>query len=236
MGYLPGQVFRSNTWGTLDFPQDDIRVKSSYEANIQPNDIQRVQQSLNEHLSEKTEHYETTYRAKTYKVDWLWVLDRGKVVARDNNHQPQRMTVRLKNISHLKEAEEQLKLFKRSIETISDGVSIADTSFKFISVNNSYCKYTGKTRKQALASYLTFHQCLGAFTEEVKKSLRQKGNWSGEVESRRGASEKYEMDLNVDAITDEDGRISHYVGGSSQTSPPVKSQKKSYSNYQIPTL
>jgi diguanylate cyclase (GGDEF)-like protein/PAS domain S-box-containing protein len=207
-----GQVFRSNTWGTLDFPQDDIRVNSSYEANIHPNDIQRVQHSLNEHLNEKTEHYETTYRAKTYKGDWLWVLDRGKVVARDSNHQPQRMTGTLKNISHLKEAEEQLKLFKRSIETISDGVFITDTSFKFISVNNSYCKYTGETREQALASYLTFHQYPGAFTEEVKKSLQQKGNWSGEVESRRGAGEKYEMDLNVDAITDEDGKISHYVG------------------------
>jgi diguanylate cyclase (GGDEF)-like protein/PAS domain S-box-containing protein len=207
-----GQVFRSNTWGSLDFPQDDIRVNSSYEANIHPNDIQRVQQSLNEHLNEKTEHYEITYRAKTYKGDWLWVLDRGKVVARDSNNQPQRMTGTLKNISHLKEAEEQLKLFKRSIETISDGVFITDTSFKFISVNNSYCKYTGETRDQALASYLTFHQYPGAFTEEVKKSLQQKGNWFGEVESRRNAGEKYEMDLNIDAITDEDGKISHYVG------------------------
>jgi diguanylate cyclase (GGDEF)-like protein/PAS domain S-box-containing protein len=207
-----GQVFRSNTWGTLDFPQDDIRVNSSYEANIHPNDIRRVQLSLNDHLSEKTEHYEISYRAKTYKGDWIWVLDRGKVVSRDNNHQPQRMTGTLKNISHLKESEEQLKLFKRSIETISDGVFITDTSFKFISVNNSYCKYTGETREQALASYLTFHQYPGAFTEEVKKTLQQKGNWFGEIESRRGAGEKYEMDLNVDAITDEDGKISHYVG------------------------
>ncbi|MBL4629805.1 MAG: EAL domain-containing protein, partial [Paraglaciecola sp.] len=207
-----GQVFRSNTWGTLDFPQDDIRVNSSYEANIHPNDIQRVQQTLNDHLNEKTEHYEITYRAKTYKGDWLWVLDRGKVVARDNNHQPQRMTGTLKNISHLKEAEEQLKLFKRSIETISDGVFITDKSFKFISVNNSYCKYTGETREQALASYMTFHQYPGAFTEEVKKSLQQKGNWFGEVESRRASGDKYEMELNVDAITDEDGKVSHYVG------------------------
>lgn len=206
------QVFRSNTWGTLDFPQDDIRVNSSYEANIHPNDIPRVQQSLKEHINEKSEHYEVSYRAKTYKGEWIWILDRGKVVARDSNHQPLRMTGTLKNISHLKEAEEQLKLFKRSIETISDGVFIADTSFKFISVNNSYCKYTGETREQALASYLTFHQYPGAFTEEVKKAVKQKGNWLGEVESRRSQGEKYEMELNIDAITDEDGKISHYVG------------------------
>jgi diguanylate cyclase (GGDEF)-like protein/PAS domain S-box-containing protein len=207
-----GQVFRSNTWGTLDFPQDDIRVNSAYEANIHPNDIIRVQEALREHLKNKTEHYEVTYRAKTYKGEWVWLLDRGKVVNRDNHNQPQRMTGTLKNINHLKSAEEQLKLFKRSIETISDGVFITDMSFKFISVNNAYCKYTGETREQALASYLTFHQYPGAFTEEVKKALRQKGNWFGEVESRRTNGDKYEMELNIDAIHDEDGKTSHYVG------------------------
>ncbi|MDP5129837.1 MAG: EAL domain-containing protein, partial [Paraglaciecola sp.] len=206
------QVYRSNTWGTLDFPQDDIRVNSAYEANIHPSDIIKVQETLREHLKDKSEHYEVTYRARTYKGEWVWLLDRGKVVSRDSNNQAMRMTGTLKNISHLKLAEEQLKLFKRSIETISDGVFITDTAFKFISVNNAYCKYTGETREQALVSYLTFHQYPGAFTEEVKKALRQKGNWLGEVESRRTDGEKYEMELNIDAISDEDGKISHYVG------------------------
>ncbi|WP_166423113.1 EAL domain-containing protein [Paraglaciecola sp. 20A4] len=207
-----GQVFRSNTWGIMDFPQDDIRVNSAYQANIHQNDLKRVQDALNEHLQDKSEHFEVTYRASTFKGEWLWVLDRGKVVSRDSNNQPLRMTGTFKNISHLKVAEEQLKLFKRSIETISDGVFIADTSFRYISVNNAYCKYTGETREQALASYFAFHQYPGAFTEEVKKSLRQKGNWNGEVESRRINGEKYEMELNIDAINDEDGRIGHYVG------------------------
>jgi diguanylate cyclase (GGDEF)-like protein/PAS domain S-box-containing protein len=207
-----GQVFRSNTWGTLDFPQDNIRVNSPYDTNIHPNDIKRVQNSLREHLSQLTEHYEVSYRARTFKGDWIWVLDRGKVVFRDGNNQAQRMTGILKNVSHLKEAEEQLKLFKRSIETITDGVFIADTHFRFISVNQSYCKYTGETREQALVSYLTFHQYPGAFTEEVKKVLRQKGNWFGELESRRSNGEKYVMELNVDTITDEHGKVCHYVG------------------------
>jgi diguanylate cyclase (GGDEF)-like protein/PAS domain S-box-containing protein len=207
-----GQVIRANTWGSLDFPQDDIRVNSAYQANIHPNDIEKVQASLREHLAEKTEYYEMTYRAKTFKGEWIWILDRGKVVGRDNNNQPIRMTGTLKNISHLKQAEEQLKLFKRSIETISDGVFIADTNFRFISVNQSYCRKTGETREQALASYLNFHQYAEAFTEEVKKSLRHKGNWNGEVESRHANGDKYEIELNIDAVHDEDGKVSHYVG------------------------
>ncbi|RDV25277.1 EAL domain-containing protein [Alteromonas aestuariivivens] len=207
-----GRVYRSNTWGTLDFPQDNIRTQSAYDANIHPNDIVRVQEALQEHLEDKSDYFELAYRAKTFTNKWIWILDRGKVVQRDHNNQPIRMTGTLKNIHHLKQAEEQLNLFKRSIENISEGVFIADTNFKFISVNNAYCRYTGETREQALASYMYFHQYPDAFTEEIKKTLRGKGNWSGEVESVRVNGDRYEIELNIDAVHDEDGKISHFVG------------------------
>ena len=207
-----GQVFRSNTWGTLDFPQDNIRTTSAYDANIHPNDLLRVQQTLKAHLEGQSEFFEQAYRAKTFSNRWIWLLDRGKVVSRDHNGQPVRMTGTLKNIHHLKEAEEQLNLFKRSIENISEGVFITNTNFKFISVNNAYCRYTGETREQALASYLFFHQYPEPFTEEIKKTLKVKGNWFGEVESVRINGEKFEMELNIDAVHDEDGKISHFVG------------------------
>nr|WP_252728161.1 EAL domain-containing protein [Alteromonas sp. C1M14] len=207
-----GQVYRSNTWGTLDFPQDNIRTTSAYDANIHPNDMLRVQDALKAHLEGKSEFYELAYRAKTFSNAWIWVLDRGKVVQRDHNQQPVRMTGTLKNIHHLKEAEEQLNLFKRSIENISEGVFITDTNFRFISVNNAYCGYTGESRDQALASYMYFNQYPDAFTDEIKKTLRTKGNWFGEVESVRMNGERYELELNIDAVHDDDGRISHFVG------------------------
>jgi diguanylate cyclase (GGDEF)-like protein/PAS domain S-box-containing protein len=207
-----GQVYRANTWGTLDFPQDDIRTSGAYDANIHPNDITRVKSALRAHLEGDSDFYELAYRAKTFKNQWIWILDRGKVVERDHNEQPVRMTGTLKNIHHLKEAEEQLNLFKRSIENISEGVFITNTQFKFISVNNAYCSYTGETRDQALASFMHFHLYPDAFTEEIKKTLKSKGNWSGEVESVRVNGERYEMELNIDAVHDEDGKISHFVG------------------------
>ncbi|WP_124748934.1 EAL domain-containing protein [Alteromonas facilis] len=207
-----GQVHRSNTWGTLDFPQDDIRTSSSYEANIHPNDIERVREALQSHLDGMTEFFEVAYRAKTFKGEWIWLLDRGKVVKRDQNNNALRMTGTLKDIQHLKLAEEQLYLFKRSIENISEGVFITNTDFRFVSVNNAYCKYTGETREKALASYLFFHQYPDAFTDEIKKALRQKGNWSGEVESLRANGERFEIELNIDAVVGDDNKTSHYVG------------------------
>ena len=42
--------------------------------------------------------------------------------------------------------------------------------------------------------------------------MRQRGNWSGEVESIRSNGERFEMELNIDAVYGDDNIISHYVG------------------------
>ncbi|GAA0350272.1 EAL domain-containing protein [Bowmanella denitrificans] len=220
------EVTRANIWGVLDFPQDNHRVATQLESNIHKADLDRVRDCLSQHLKGKSEYYETTYRVKDFKGDWQWILDRGKVVSWDANQNPLRMTGTLKNISHLKQAEEQLRLFKRSIETISDGVFITDTTFRIISVNQAFCNHTGETREQALASYLSFHQYPTAFTDEVRKTLRHKGNWSGEIESLRQNGERYEIDLNIDAIHSDDGSISHYVGVFSDITSRKRTEKE----------
>ena len=206
------EVHRSNIWGTMDFPQDDIRAFSSYERNIHPEDMDKLSTALNNHLSGITDNYSASYRIKNFKDEWVWVLDRGRVVSWDEDSKPLRMTGTLKDIDTQKISEEQLQLFRKSIETISDGVFITDDQFRFVSVNESYCKHTGNTREQALASYLRFYQYPDAFTEEIKKTLVHKGNWFGEIESTRVNGESYEISLNIDAIKREDGTITNFVG------------------------
>ncbi len=221
-----GQIYRGNTWNTIDFPQDSMRSHTTYENNVHENDVERLKQALDDHLDGKTEFFELAYRVKTFSGDWVWVLDRGKVVKRDSHHQAQRMTGTLKNINHLKQAEEQLNLFKSSFENITEGVFIADQEFKFMSVNSAYCNYTGDTIEQALASKLSFSQYPDAFTEEIKKTLKHKGNWSGEVDAVRANGEKYQLEMTIDAIRNEDNYISHYVGVFSDISSRKKTEKE----------
>lgn len=221
-----GQVHRSNTWGSIDFPQDDIRTNSAYNGNIHEADIDNVKSALKTHLQGDSEYYQVSYRIKNFKKQWMWILDRGKVVERDHNRQALRMTGTLKDIQYLKESEEQFRLFERSFENISEGVFITDTAFKFISVNTAYCNFTGETKERALASYLYFHQYPAAFTEEIRKSLFHKHNWSGELESKRVNGESYEIELNIDAVIDPDGNVSHYVGVFSDISARKATEKE----------
>ena len=209
---ITGEIFRSNIWGTLEFPQDGTRSSDSEESNIHPHDLPRVQQALEDHFSQHTKHFEETYRVKSNNDDWIWVLDRGKIVERDEEKQPTRMTGTLKDISQIKNAEERLKLFAKCIENISDAVVIYDRHFTIVDVNKAYQSITGKAKQDVIGEHFKFSRYPDSFALSVKKHLIINGNWKGELESQRHNGETYYSDLALDIIRDENNSISHFVG------------------------
>jgi len=216
---ITDKIYRSNIWGILDFPQDGTRNKSDetnslgkIKTNIHQHDFERVKSALEDHFSEKTEHFEATYRVKNKHNNWVWILDRGKIVERDDNNKPSRMTGTLKDISQIKKAEERLKLFARCIQNISDAVVIYDRQFVVVDVNKAFQRITGKERSQMVGRSLTFNQYPKKFTQNIKQHLVTKGSWYGEIESLRADGSKYLTDLNIDIIHDENNKISHFVG------------------------
>ena len=216
---ITDKIYRSNIWGILEFPQDGTRNKSeqktklgNIKTNIHQHDIERVKIALEDHFAEKTEHFEATYRVKDKYSQWVWILDRGKIVERDEKNNPTRMTGTLKDISQIKKAEERLKLFARCIQNISDAVVIYDRQFIAVDVNKAFQRITGKERKQMIGRSLSFNQYPKSFTQNIKQHLVTKGSWYGEIESIRADGSKYLTDLNIDIIHDENNKISHFVG------------------------
>ena len=216
---ITDKIYRSNIWGILDFPLDGTRNKTTetdsvgkIKTNIHQHDIKRVKVALEEHFAEKTEHFEATYRVKNKHNRWVWILDRGKIVERDDANNPTRMTGTLKDISQIKQAEERLKLFARCIQNISDAVVIYDRQFVAVDVNKAFQRITGKERSQMIGRSLTFSQYPKSFTQNIKKHLVNEGSWYGEIESIRADGSLYLTDLNIDIIHDENNNISHFVG------------------------
>ncbi|WP_114324658.1 EAL domain-containing protein [Candidatus Colwellia aromaticivorans] len=214
-----GKIFRSNIWGVLEFPQDGTRNSSSEKnslgkenTNVHQHDIERVKQALDNHFTNKTEHFEATYRVKDKNNSWIWILDRGKIVERDENNNATRMTGTLKDISQIKKAEERLKLFARCIQNISDAVVIYDRQFIAVDVNKAFQRVTGISKTKMVGSSLSFNQYPISFSQNIKKHLLTKGSWHGEVENLRVNGSKYLTDLSIDIIHDENGNISHFVG------------------------
>ncbi|PKI28025.1 diguanylate cyclase [Shewanella sp. Choline-02u-19] len=208
-----GQIYRSNIWGSLEFPRDGQRSgQKGEESNIHPMDQTRVRDALNKHFYGETDHFEAAYRVKGKSDDWVWILDRAKIVERDENDNALRMTGTIKNINNFKQAEEQLRLFERAIQNISEGMFILDSDFNFVEVNEACCDLSMLSKKDFIGTLFNFDLYPDSYSEQIRSILKQQGRWSNEVESARGNGTSFLMELTVDAIYDEQGELSHYVG------------------------
>ncbi|MEE9369138.1 MAG: response regulator [Pontiella sp.] len=89
--------------------------------HIHPDDLKNVQRILKMHLEEKVDTYTCEYRVHRGNNDWIWVLDRGRVIERKTDRAALRMVGTLLEITDRKEYELEMKeanrlLDKRSCE------------------------------------------------------------------------------------------------------------------------
>jgi len=78
---------------------------STWTSKVHPDDLTHSSQLLERHFDSESESYECELRLKHKNGDWVWVLDSGRLVERDQNGYPIRMIGTLLDISKRKEAE-----------------------------------------------------------------------------------------------------------------------------------
>lgn len=224
---VSGAVYRHNTWQHFDeFPLDGKRAgHESAPSNIHPHDIQRVRSGLQAHLDGNTEHFEITYRVR-HQAGWIWLLDRGKVVARDEQQSPLRMTGTIKDVSAMVAAEERLKMLAASITNISDGVCIYDSKYRVVEVNQSFVRITGYSRDAMLGNPFKLPLYNQEYIEQIKRQLQQHGSWHGEIEDLRKDGSTYQIELTIDAVRDDAGHIAHYVASFSDITDRKQSERE----------
>jgi len=88
---------------------------------IHPEDRERFNQSVNEHLNDLKDNLNIELRLKcrSDRRDWLWVQVRGKVVARDNDGTPLRAVGTNTNIQARKQSEEALLQSEEGVRYLS---------------------------------------------------------------------------------------------------------------------
>lgn len=105
-----GEVIFNEAWAkmlgyTLDELKPDV---STWQSHIHPDDVNKVMEALNNHLSGKTELYESPHRLLTKSGEWKWILDKGKVVEYDFYNKPKRVIGAHTSIENQKKYEEKL--------------------------------------------------------------------------------------------------------------------------------
>lgn len=88
-----GQVYVSNNWlASRQLPLDDnTRDMEEWKDSIHPEDLVEVSEQANEHLAGLTSVFECEYRVVLQDGSVRWMLDRGRVIERDESGAPLRM-------------------------------------------------------------------------------------------------------------------------------------------------
>ncbi|SDU09423.1 PAS domain S-box-containing protein [Verrucomicrobium sp. GAS474] len=90
--------------------------ESTWRSLIHPDDLVHVLRLRDDHLNGRNPLYEAEYRMRTAAGGWKWVLDRGRVVARDSDGQPLRVVGLHQDTTVRRQAEESLRASKVSAE------------------------------------------------------------------------------------------------------------------------
>lgn len=125
---------------------------------IHPDDIEQVDRKVEATLSGQQEFYEAEFRMKHRDGHWVWIMDRGKVIAWSAEGRPLRMSGTHTDITATKEAEHELRRSESSyrslVEQMNQGLivltSVTDTQDKLVdfiieSVNAQFAHIVKRT-------------------------------------------------------------------------------------------
>ncbi len=105
------EVFFSEQWKRmLGFEPDEITNSlDEWKDRVHPEELDSVLDCVRQHLEGETPIYVNEHRVKSRNGEYIWVLDRGKVMARKNDGTPLRMVGTHADITERKRSEAVLR-------------------------------------------------------------------------------------------------------------------------------
>jgi PAS domain S-box-containing protein len=155
-----GEVVFNSRWAEMRaFRPDEIAPNvDSWSSGVHPDDWPRVQKLVTRCFEGAQRHFECEYRAFTRSGEWIWVLDRGKVFARDDQGKPTRMAGTELDVSARRRAEDALRLseakFSGIVSMAADAIISTDESGRITLFNAGAEKVFARSRAEVIGAPL----------------------------------------------------------------------------------
>ena len=124
------KTYYSNRWLEMLGYKPEEFTDSDYEwsSRLHPDDIEFTFDQISQNLSGQTDSFNHEYRIKNKEGNYLWMLNRGKVVERNAHGEAIRVVGSHSDISRLKKTEELIKLneTRLSLALKAGGIGIWD--------------------------------------------------------------------------------------------------------------
>ncbi|KUJ72779.1 PAS domain-containing protein [Thiomicrospira sp. WB1] len=111
------RVYFSPRWkAMLGYDENEVGSDlSEWDSRVHPDDKEAAYAALNRHFAGETEFYENTHRVRTKSGEYIWVLDRGRVMSRDETGRPLRVVGTHTDVDDAHKAEEKLSKLAENV-------------------------------------------------------------------------------------------------------------------------
>jgi len=159
-------------------------------------------------------------------VNWVrweqlpWYLSNGEVGG---------IILFAEDITRHKVAEESLNLAASVFTNAREAIMITAADGSILDVNETFTQITGYTRAEVLGQnprILKSGRQSEEFYEALWKTLRETGQWSGEIWNRAKSGHVFPVLLTLSAVREDDGSVQHYVALYSDISALKEHERK----------
>ncbi|MBC8209553.1 MAG: diguanylate cyclase [Gammaproteobacteria bacterium] len=180
---------------------------------VHPDDLENVELAIQSAI-QQYQSYDIDHRIKLPDGTIKTIHGLGEVEFDDQN-QPLAMTGTLQDVTQVRLAEAKLKLFATVFENASEGMVITDSDNRIVILNEAYSKATGYSKEELIGrnpNVSNSGEHTPEFYTQMWDSIMQTGKWQGEIIDRRKDGQLYPKWLHIDALRDNQGSITHYIG------------------------
>jgi diguanylate cyclase (GGDEF)-like protein/PAS domain S-box-containing protein len=211
-----GRIYRFGADQLLgSTPEESLSAEDWRNFAVHPEDLPRVDRIMSEHVAGVADHFESEHRVAHAQGGWIWVLSRGKIVEREADGQPARISGTARNVTASRLADRERRIAAEVIRNMTEAVTVTDLDYRFSSVNLAFTRMTGYREDEVLglnAALLNSPQHAPEVYEQMRETLKQTGHWRGELWQRRKDGEEFLSWLELAEVRDAQGTRTHFVG------------------------
>lgn len=133
------------------------------------------------------------------------------------------------DVTERKRNEEQLRQAAVVFNNTNEAVMVTDADAKVISINRAFTKVTGFELEDVVGKTPSFQKSGkhdDSFYQNLWRSLKETGQWQGEIWNRRKDGVLYPVWENVSVVKDEQGKTTNYISVFSDISTIKRTQNK----------
>ncbi len=181
---------------------------------VHPDDLERIQQALQQHLVGATPHFASEHRVRRDSGEFIWVRSRGKIVERAPDGTPLRMAGTATNITAIREAERERRIASEVLRNMNEAVAVTDLEHRFVSVNPAFLRMTGYDESEIIghdSALLDSALHEPRYYDRVRERLHAQGHWQGEMWQRRRDGQEFLCWIELTSVRDALDQHSHFV-------------------------